>query len=135
MLRSYDERANEYEEAYILGTGTASIPDTEVFRAEALVLGDIVERFAKGRLIDLACGTGYWMPRYGRACSAVTLFDQSAKMLNECQKKIPALELADRCSLVCGDFFNYEFAAEAYDSALLGFFLSHVTQEQETLVF
>ena len=26
MLRYYDERAPEYEEAYVLGTGTASIP-------------------------------------------------------------------------------------------------------------
>ena len=35
MLRYYDERASEYEEAYVRGTGTASIPDPDVFRREA----------------------------------------------------------------------------------------------------
>ena len=29
MLRYYDERASEYEEAYVLGTGTASIQAPE----------------------------------------------------------------------------------------------------------
>jgi hypothetical protein len=31
MLRYYDERALEYDEAYTRGTGTASIPDPAVF--------------------------------------------------------------------------------------------------------
>ena len=35
MLAYYDERAPEYEEAYTIGTGTASIPDPEVFKAGA----------------------------------------------------------------------------------------------------
>jgi hypothetical protein len=34
MLAYYDERASEYEAAYTLGTGTSSIPDPEVFKAE-----------------------------------------------------------------------------------------------------
>jgi hypothetical protein len=38
MLQYYDERATEYEEAYVLGTGTSSIPNPEVFRAEATIL-------------------------------------------------------------------------------------------------
>ena len=38
MLRYYDERASEYEDAYLLGTGTASIPDPDVFRREAALL-------------------------------------------------------------------------------------------------
>lgn len=35
MLAYYNERAPEYEDAYILGTGTASIPDPDVFITEA----------------------------------------------------------------------------------------------------
>ena len=58
MFRYYDERAPEYEDAYVLGTGTASMPDPNVFRREASVLAGIVERFARGRMVDLACGTG-----------------------------------------------------------------------------
>lgn len=135
MLRYYDERASEYEEAYVLGTGTASIPDPKVFQAEAALLAGIVERFAYGRLIDLACGTGYWLPHYAERCSSITLFDQSERMLNECKRKIAALGISDRCSLVCGDFFDHQFDRSSYDCALIGFLLSHLTEPQERVVF
>jgi ubiquinone/menaquinone biosynthesis C-methylase UbiE len=135
MLRYYDERAPEYEEAYVLGTGTASIPDPQVFRAEIPRLASIVERFAHGRLIDLACGTGFWLAHYAGCCSSVTLFDQSERMLDECKRKIAALRMADRCSLIRGDFFDYEFGRGVYDCALVGFFLSHLTEAQEHILF
>ena len=135
MLRYYDERAPEYEEAYVHGTGTASIPDPEVFRREARVLGGIVERVAQGRFLDLACGTAYWLPRYAARCSGITLFDQSEKMLKEAATKAAALGIARRCTIARGDFFEYTFTAAAHDSALAGFFLSHLTEAQEELLF
>jgi SAM-dependent methyltransferase len=135
MLRYYDERAAEYEEAYVRGTGTASIPDPEVFRREAAQLVAVVERFARGRIIDLACGTGYWLPHYAGRCSSITLLDQSRKMLDECTKKTEALGIADRCTVVRADVFEHAFDACAHDCALVGFLLSHLTEEQERLVF
>jgi ubiquinone/menaquinone biosynthesis C-methylase UbiE len=135
MLRYYDERASEYEEAYTLGTGTASINDPKVFQTEIADLPAIVRRFASGRLIDLACGTGYWLGHYVERCSDITLFDQSEKMLIESRAKVDRLRIADRCLFLQGDFFDYEFDRQAYDCALLGFFLSHLTEAQEPLVF
>ncbi len=41
MLAYYDERAPEYEEAYTLGTGTASIPDTSQPRTESTRLVEV----------------------------------------------------------------------------------------------
>jgi len=135
MLAYYDERAPEYEEAYTLGTGTASIPDPEVFKAEARMLAGIVGRFARGRLMDLACGTAYWLPHYAPSCSSITLFDQSDRMLTEGRRKADRLEIADRCVFVQGDFFTHEFDRATYDTALVGFFLSHLTEVQERLLF
>lgn len=135
MFQYYDERASEYEEAYVLGTGTASIPDPTVFQAEALLLGGAVERFVRGRIVDLACGTAYWLPHYADRCSRITLFDQSEKMLEECKRKAASLGIVDRCSIIRGDFFDYEFSPAAYDAALVGFFLSHLTEAQEELLF
>lgn len=135
MLRYYDERASEYEEAYVLGTGTASIPDPDVFRREASILAGIVERFARGRIVDLACGTGYWLPYYSSRCSSLTLIDQSARMLDECRKKIGALDASDRATIAQGDVFNYQFGQRAYDSALVGFLLSHLTEAEERVLF
>jgi ubiquinone/menaquinone biosynthesis C-methylase UbiE len=135
MLQYYDERAPEYEEAYVLGTGTASIADPSVFQGEALLLGRVVERFVQGRTVDLACGTAYWLPHYAPRMSSVTLFDQSEKMLAECTRKAATLGIADRCTTIRGDVFEYEFEPAAYDSALIGFLLSHVTEAQEAFLF
>jgi demethylmenaquinone methyltransferase/2-methoxy-6-polyprenyl-1,4-benzoquinol methylase len=135
MLTYYDERAPEYEEAYTLGTGTASIPDPEVFKAEARVLAGIVDRFAHGRIMDLACGTAYWLPHYAPKCSQITLFDQSERMLKEGRAKARGLGIVDRCDFVQGDFFEHDFAETAYDTTLVGFFLSHLAEAQERLLF
>ena len=135
MLDYYNERATEYEEAYTLGTGTASIADPNVFTTEATLLAGIVRRFAQGRVMDLACGTGYWLPSYSAGASSISLFDQSEKMLEECRKKLDRHDPGNRVVLIQGDFFEHEFAAAAYDCALVGFFLSHLTAPQERLVF
>jgi SAM-dependent methyltransferase len=134
MFRYYDERAPEYEQAYLRGTGTSSIRDPSVFIREIAQLQPVVERFATGRLIDLACGTAYWLPYYAARCSSITLFDQSERMLGEARRKVASLDAAARCSIVCADFFDYNFSA-GYDCALAGFFLSHLTEEQETRFF
>jgi SAM-dependent methyltransferase len=106
MLDYYDERAPDYEEAYTLGTGTASIADPAVFTREIPQLCDVVRRFGHGRLLDLACGTGYWLPHYAGNCSTITLFDQSSNMLAEARGKTDRLGITDRCVFRCGDFFE-----------------------------
>jgi ubiquinone/menaquinone biosynthesis C-methylase UbiE len=135
MLRYYDERAAEYEEAYTRGTGTSSIADPEVFRVEAMALTRVVERVARGRLMDLACGTAYWLPAYAPRCTSITLFDQSPRMLDEARQKAAALGVAERCSLVCADFFASAFPPATCDTVLVGFLLSHLTPEQEPALF
>ena len=135
MLRYYDERASEYEEAYVRGTGTASIRDPDVFRREAALLPGVVERFARGRIVDVACGTGFWLSHYAGLCSSMTLVDQSGRMLDECRKKTEAQGVAARCTVVQADVFEHEFAERAYDCALVGFLVSHLTEDQERFVF
>jgi hypothetical protein len=50
MFQYYDERASEYEDAYLLGTGTASIADPTVFQTDAKKLAEIVARCVAGRV-------------------------------------------------------------------------------------
>jgi len=106
-----------------------------VFVTEAKLLAGIVREFAEGRLIDLACGTGYWLPSYAERCSHIMLFDQSEKMLAECRKKLDRLSLGNRSVVLQGDFVAYEFGSTRYDCALVGFFLSHLTESQEPQLF
>lgn len=135
MHRYYDERAAEYEDAYVFGTGTASIPNPEVFRREVPVLAAAVERFASGRMADLACGTGFWLPHYAARCSTITMIDQSRRMLDECRKKIAALQLDGRTTVIEGDVLEHSFTRGNYDSALIGFLISHLTEDQEAQFF
>jgi demethylmenaquinone methyltransferase/2-methoxy-6-polyprenyl-1,4-benzoquinol methylase len=135
LLAYYDQRASEYEEAYRLGIGTASIRDPEVFKAEIPALARTVATIARGRLIDLACGTAYWLPHYRANCSRITLFDQSSRMLTEARAKADALGKTAECVFQQGDFFAHRFEEHAYDTALVGFFLSHLTEAQEPLLF
>jgi ubiquinone/menaquinone biosynthesis C-methylase UbiE len=135
MRAYYDARASEYEEAYTLGTGTSSIQDPAVFADEARILSSIVRQHVAGRVIDIACGTGFWLPSYAAACSEVTLFDQSGKMLDECRKKVERLGMAERSTFVQGDVFEQHFTPASYDSALVGFLLSHLTEAQEAQFF
>ena len=135
MFRYYDQRADEYEEAYVLGTGTASIRDPEVFRREASVLTRIVEGFARGRFVDVACGTGYWLQFYAARCSSVTLIDQAPRMLEQCRKKIVALDASVPIEVVQNDVLEHSFPPGAFDSALVGFLISHLTDDEERLLF
>jgi ubiquinone/menaquinone biosynthesis C-methylase UbiE len=135
MLRYYDERAPEYEEAYTAGTGTSSITTGQVFRTEAAQLHGVVARLVGGRLLDLACGTGYWMPSYAERCSRLTLVDQSARMLAESRRKVDHLGIGARAELVQGDVLDVALDAGAYDFALVGFLLSHLTEAQEAMLF
>jgi len=77
MLAYYNERAPEYEEAYTLGTGTASITEPD--------------QIVRGRIVDLACGTAFWLPHYAQHCRHMTLFDQSDNMLAEAREKATRL--------------------------------------------
>jgi SAM-dependent methyltransferase len=135
MLSYYDERAAEYEQAYTAGTGTSSIADGRVFISEAEQLTDVVGRFGHGHLIDLACGSGYWLRFYGPQCSRITVIDQSRKMLAECEAKIRQLDIAERCEVIQADVLDYGFPRSAYDSALIGFLVSHLTDAQEHRLF
>ena len=56
-------------------------------------------------------------------------------MLDQCRKKVAALGAADRASVIEADVFDHRLDERAYDSALIGFLISHLTEEQEPLLF
>jgi ubiquinone/menaquinone biosynthesis C-methylase UbiE len=135
MFRYYDERAPEYEDAYLLGTGTASIADPTVFQSDAKKLAEIVGRCVAGRVIDIAAGTAFWLPYYASHVSTITLIDQSRNMLDECRKKVTAVGLDTITALIQADVLEYEFPRGQFDFALIGFLISHLTERQEGDLF
>ena len=135
MLRYYNECAAEYEETVLFGARSASIPDPNIFRSEGRTLAAVIERIVSGRVIDIACGTAFWLQHYAARCSHVTLFDQSEKMLVEAKRKVSEHGLDDRWLAIRGDFFEHDFPSAAYDCVFACFFLSHLTEDQEATLF
>ncbi len=129
----YDARAQEYDEIYS-GKGPA-IPDPQAYKTDVAKISGVAAAFAQGHLIDIGCGTGFWLPYYGENCSQITLVDQSVKMLHESVTRITTLGLQDKCQLIRGDFFSISFKDRSFDTALVGFLLSHLSLRYERLFF
>ena len=121
-LTYYEERAQEYDELYILGKRPSLIPDPELYRGEVKVLTDIAGKISGGDLLDLACGTAFWLPYYAAACRGITLFDQSEAMLAEAEKKVIHQGVQDKTRFITGKFFNHDFQGDSFDVVLIGFF-------------
>jgi ubiquinone/menaquinone biosynthesis C-methylase UbiE len=133
MMVYYDERAEEYEEIY-LGKGHATI-DPDVYKKDVAKAYEMVSRFGKGHLIDIACGTGFWLPGYSRNCNQITFLDQSERMLSKCRDRVEELGLTEISRFIKGDFLDANLGTSEYDCALVGFLLSHLTFQQETVFF
>ncbi len=52
-------------------------------------------------------------------------------MLWECRKRVDQLSLGKKCGFIKGDFFKASFKNTLFDSALVGFLLSHLPSEEE----
>jgi ubiquinone/menaquinone biosynthesis C-methylase UbiE len=56
-------------------------------------------------------------------------------MLAQSRAKADRLGIRDRCAFVQADFLAHDFDPAAYNTVLVGFFLSHLTETQERLLF
>ena len=132
MMVYYDERAEEYDQIY-LGRGHATI-NPDAYKKDVAKASEMVSRFGKGHLIDIACGTGFWLPSYARNCDQITLLDQSERMLSKCRERVEELGLTHTACFIQGDFLDASLTSD-YDCALVGFLLSHLTFQQEKVFF
>ena len=130
MLEYYDARAAEYDEIYTLGAPPESMIDPSVFKHEVSVLGGFVTLHMRGRVLDAPCGAGFWSNFYVANATAITLADYSENMLLESRRKIDAQGALGRTTLTRRDLVDGPLPAGPFDCALVGFFLSHLTDSQ-----
>lgn len=115
MLEYYGRRAQEYERIYQR--------DDPVERAElAGIRATILEVFPGRRVLEVACGTGFWTQVLAEVAESVMATDASPEVLDEARKKgmDSVVELREAGA--------YDLAAVpgSYDAALATFWLSHV---------
>jgi ubiquinone/menaquinone biosynthesis C-methylase UbiE len=128
MALYYDERAAEYDEVY--SGGGPAIPTPGLYKEDVDAIIKMARRFGTGFIIDIGCGTGFWLPHYAGNCAGITLLDQSMKMLAQCKERTKKFGIIAKCNFLHSDFFNSEFEAGSFDSAVVGFFISHLTDER-----
>ena len=128
MALYYDERAPEYDEVY--SGGGPAFPKPGLYKQDVDAIIKMVKGFGAGSIIDVACGTGFWLPYYAGNCTKITLLDQSGKMLAECKERTKRFGIIAKCNFIHSDFFNSVFEMESFDSAVVGFFISHLRDDR-----
>jgi SAM-dependent methyltransferase len=111
----YDKRAAEYEEVYAR--------DDPVARRELDEISAAVEASVNGRrILEVACGTGFWTRPASRSARSVSAMDVSKEMLEIARRK----EYSCRVSFQRGDAYAIPFRPGSFDGGFANFWLSHV---------
>jgi cyclopropane fatty-acyl-phospholipid synthase-like methyltransferase len=129
LFEYYNERAQEYEDAY-RGKFFMEVPDPTLYQHDTRSIQELLPDYVKGKCLDIACGTGFWLPVYQKNCSSITLIDQSAGVLAECKGKIDALGINSKTEVIQGDIFSHQYRQHAYNSVVAGFLMSHMVESE-----
>jgi ubiquinone/menaquinone biosynthesis C-methylase UbiE len=126
LRRYYARRAPEYDDVY-QRRGRYDHPESNLtWHAELERLEQVARHFGSGRLLEIACGTGYWTRWLvsNPQVAEVVALDQSAEMLEHTGATLRAVGL--HATTICGDAHALPLADQAFDSCFCAFFLSHV---------
>ena len=123
----YDERASEYVD-WFLRTGLYDRPETnEPFLSGLRQLEEDVAAFGEGRVLEIACGIGWWTSLLAQSGREVVALDYGPRMLAECRKRLALNDT--HAALVRASAYALPFADNSVDSCFFGFFFSHVPHE------
>jgi SAM-dependent methyltransferase len=115
QIAYYRARADEYDETGVVGA------EQEGRRLQAAL-----EAFRpRGRVLELACGTGQWTDRLAAIAQSVTAVDASPEALAINRRRVGD----PRVRYVEADLFNWR-PVERYDTIFFAFWLSHVPPDR-----
>lgn len=123
----YRQRAPEYDDWWLRRDRYDRGEEANAkWFAEAAKVQAALERFrVRGRVLELACGTGIWTRKLAQSAERITAVDGSAEMLalNSASLRDPAVEYLQ------ADLFAWE-PRETYDVCFFSFWLSHVPEDR-----
>lgn len=126
----YDQRASEYVD-WFLRTGLYDRPETnEPFLSGIRQLEEELASFGKGRILEIACGIGWWTSLLAQSGCEVVALDYGPQMLAECRNRL-ALNHTE-AEIVRASAYSLPFADSSVDGCFFGFFFSHVPHEDVT---
>jgi len=134
LFAYYEAQAANYEDFYD-GKGQAIAALSGEYATDVAGATTLLSSFGRGDVVDLACGTGFWLTVYGRNAASITLVDQSEQALAHCERRVRHLGLATASRIVRGDVFDVQLVEAGYDACILGFLLSHLTAAETDALF
>jgi SAM-dependent methyltransferase len=116
----YEQRAHEYEAIYRR--------DDPVRQAEQDAIADALRAHLAGRrVLEIACGTGYWTGVIASVADAVVAIDAAPAMLAIARHR--GLDPA-RVGFRSADAYNLAAVTGDFDAAVANFWLSHVPRRR-----
>ena len=116
MQRYYNQRAGEYEQGYYQ-------PDPLLQQEIAALAAAVHATMRDHRVLEVACGTGFWTAKAASIAARITAIDASAEMLALARvKNLPA----DRVQFIQGDAYRLDEVAGEFAAGMAMFWLSHI---------
>jgi demethylmenaquinone methyltransferase/2-methoxy-6-polyprenyl-1,4-benzoquinol methylase len=127
QIEYYRARAGEYDEWFLRQGRYDRGPEAnQAWFAEVAEVRQALDSFdPKGRVLELAGGTGLWTAQLVRHAGELTVVDSSPEVLAINRQRVGS----DRVQYVQADLFAWE-PTECYDVVFFGFWLSHVPPER-----
>ena len=116
LERYYARRAAEYESIYTKPERQADL---------AAMTQAVTATFRGRRVIEIACGTGWWSPHIAKAAASLDAFDINEETLAIARTKPIA---NSNVRFAVGDAYAPPMPAQPYDAAFAGFWWSHILQ-------
>lgn len=118
MQAYYAARAREYDRVYEKPERQADLRAIECW---------LPPLFAGARVLEVACGTGYWTQFIAPVASQVLAVDAAAETLAIARRRVPQSTV----EFVVGDAYALAARAARFDAAFAGFWFSHVPRSRQ----
>jgi demethylmenaquinone methyltransferase/2-methoxy-6-polyprenyl-1,4-benzoquinol methylase len=117
LAEYYRRRAAEYEAVYAKPERQADL---------ASLREEIPARLRGARVLEIACGTGYWTELISRAASSLAATDVAEEPMRIAQAK----SYSGSVTFLAADAYALPEALGKFDAAFAGFWWSHVPRER-----
>jgi ubiquinone/menaquinone biosynthesis C-methylase UbiE len=111
LISYYNDRAKEYEKVY------QNPAEQKDLQKAAYIFQDL---FAQKKVLEIACGTGYWAERIAETATSIYATD-----INESVIEIAKQRQKPNITFAVADMFNFT-PAEKFDGVFAGFIWSHI---------
>jgi len=131
QLAYYRARAREYDEWFLREGRHDRGPEwNRRWFSELEQVHRELDRFGpKGKVLELACGTGLWTVELASHAAGITAVDASPEVLEINRARLREARPGSPVRYVSADLFDWS-PDDAYDVVFFGFWLSHVPPER-----